>query len=52
MSEVLTILLMPPLVQYRANLYQACKYPPNHLVGINPISTDMLVYDTKILHLI
>ena len=52
MSEVSTILLMPPLVQYRANLYRACKCPPNHLVGIDPIRTHILVYDTKIIHLI
>ena len=46
MSEVSTILLMPPLVQYRAYLYRGCKCPPSHLVGINPISTDIFVYET------
>ena len=36
---------MPPTDQYRANLYKAWKCPHNNLIGIDPISTDILVYD-------
>ena len=33
-----------PTDQYRANLYKAWKCPHNNLIGIDPISTDILVY--------
>ena len=45
MSEVSTILLMPPTEQYRANLYKGYKCPDNNLVQINDIGIHIVLYD-------